>query len=165
MRRDRQQCAKDFRSDYATHADFCDALAQDTNSLYLLAFLLTTNHEDAEHCFAATVEDVFKPVPVFMDWVSTWIRRTLIIQAIMIVFNPNRYKRRADRWYSGQGESGLTIDAITSLADLDRFVFVMSVLERYSVHECSLFLSCSSGTVIQSRERALSSLPSLTPAT
>lgn len=61
MRRDRQQCAKDFRSDYATHADFCDALAQDTKSLYLLAFLLTTNHGDAEHCFAATVEKVFKP--------------------------------------------------------------------------------------------------------
>jgi DNA-directed RNA polymerase specialized sigma24 family protein len=164
MRRDRQECAEDFRSDYATHADFCDALAQDTKSLYLLAFLLTTNHGDAEHCFAATVEKVFKPATVFLDWASTWIRRTLIIEAIMIVFNPNRYKRRADRWYSGQGESGLTIDAITSLADLDRFVFVMSVLERYSVHECSLFLGCSSGAVIQSRERALSRLPALMPA-
>ena len=164
MRRDRQQCAKDFRSGYATHADFCEVLMQNTNSLYLLAFLLTTNHEDAEHCFAATVEEVFKPSTVFTNWASRWIRRTLIIQAIMIVFDPNRHKQNADRWYSGQGESGLTIDAITSLADLDRFVFVMSVLERYSVHECSLLLSCSSGTVIQSREGALSSLPSLTAA-
>ncbi len=29
-------------------------------------------------------------------------------------------------------------DAITHLADLDRSVFVMSFLERHSVHECSL---------------------------
>lgn len=165
MRRDRQKCAKDFRSDYATHTDFCEALTQDTNSLYLLAFLLTTNHEDAEHCFAATVEEVFKPATVFREWASRWIRRTLIIQAIMIVFDPNRHKQNADSWYSDEGESGLTIDATNSLADLDRFVFVMSVLERYSVHECSLFLGCSSGAVIQSRERALSSLASLTPAT
>ena len=164
MRRDRQKCAKDFRSDYATHADFCEALTQDTNSLYLLAFLLTTNHEDAEHCFAETVEEVFKPATVFRDWASTWIRRTLIIQAIMIVFDPNRHKQNADRWYSGQGESGLTIDAITSLADLDRFVFVMLFLAHFSVHECSLFLGCSSGAVIESRERALSSLSALTPA-
>lgn len=155
MRRDRQQCAKDFRSDYATHADFCDALVQNTNSLYLLAFLLTTNHEDAEHCFATTVEEVFKPSTVFTNWASTWIRRALIIQAIMIVFDPNRHKRNVDSWHSDEGESGLVIDAINGLADLDRFVFVMLVLERYSVHECSLLLSCSSGTVIQSRERAL----------
>jgi DNA-directed RNA polymerase specialized sigma24 family protein len=164
VRRDRQKCAKDFRSDYATHADFCEALTQDTNSLYLLAFLLTTNHEDAEHCFAATVEEVFKRATVFRDWASTWIRHTLIIQAIMIVFDPNRHKQNADSWYSDEGESGLAIDAINSLADLDRFVFVMLVLERYSIHECSLFLGCSSGAVIQSRERALSRLPALMPA-
>lgn len=164
MRRNRQQCAKDFRSDYATSADFCDALAQDLDSLYLLAFLLTASHGDAERCFASTVEEVFKPPTVFTGWASTWIRRTLAIQAVMIVFDPNRRKRTVDKWHSGQNESGLAIDAITSLADLDRCVFVMSVLERYSVHECSLFLGCSSGAVIQSREHALSCLPALMPA-
>jgi hypothetical protein len=35
------------------------------------------------------------------------------------------------------------IDALLQLADFDRFVFVMSVLEHYSEHDCALLLGCS----------------------
>lgn len=163
MRQNPQEPVTDFRSDYATRADFCDAIADDTNSLYLLAFLLTANHELAEGCFVATVEQAFKPNTVFKDWVPSWIRRALITCAITIVFDAsNRGKPSADSWYPGQGESGLAIDAMTRLADLDRFVFVMSVLERYSLHECCLLLGCAPSMVIESRARALRDLPTLT---
>jgi DNA-directed RNA polymerase specialized sigma24 family protein len=159
MRRNRQHPVRDFRSDYATPADFCDAFAENTNSLYRLAFLLTTNHAAAEHCFVDAVEQAFKPNSVFKEWVSSWLRRTLIASAITTVFEAsNPDKRSADSWYPGRGEGVPAIDAITRLADLDRFVFVMSVLERYSVHECSLLLSCPAGTVIESRARALMDL-------
>ena len=134
----------------------------DADSLYLLAFLLTTNHEDAENCFVAAVEQAFKSNTVFKDWAVSWIRRTLITRAIATIFGrSNQDKRRPDRWYEGQNEIGLTIDAITRLGDRDRFIFVMSVLERYSDHECSLLLGCRLGTVIESRTDALQALPGL----
>jgi DNA-directed RNA polymerase specialized sigma24 family protein len=159
MRQNRQQSVTDFRSDYATRADFCNALADDTNSLYLLAFLLTTNHAAAEHCFGDAVKQAFKPNGVFKEWTRSWVRRTLITSAITAVFDPsNRGQRSADSWYPGQGEGRLRIAAITRLADLDRFVLVLSVLERYSVYECSLLLGCQASTVIESRARALRDL-------
>lgn len=35
------------RAEYATHADFCKVFERDMKPLYLLAFLLTANHQDA----------------------------------------------------------------------------------------------------------------------
>jgi hypothetical protein len=51
--------------------------------------------------------------------------------------------------------------AVTQLPLLERFVFVMSVLERYSTWDCSLLLGCSMKKVAQARQRALSGLPGL----
>ena len=38
------------------------------------------------------------------------------------------------------------VSAILELAHLERFVFVMSVLERYSDHDCSILLGCARRT-------------------
>jgi hypothetical protein len=48
--------------------------------------------------------------------------------------------------------------AILELAPLERFVFVMSVLERYSEHDCSILLGCSRRDVAAARDRALQQL-------
>jgi hypothetical protein len=58
-----------------------------------------------------------------------------------------------------QGEYG--IDTITKLAAFERFVFVTSILERYSNWECSLLLECSRNKVAQAQMRALGRLPEL----
>jgi DNA-directed RNA polymerase specialized sigma24 family protein len=47
------------------------------------------------------------------------------------------------------------VDRLLSLRDFDRFVFVMSVLERYSEHECALLLGCTPPDVREARTRAL----------
>jgi len=44
----RLQPVGNFRCDYATGADFCDAFVTSTDSSYLLVFLLTVNHDAAE---------------------------------------------------------------------------------------------------------------------
>ena len=158
----RQQPVTDFRSDYATGTDFCDAFTDHTQSLYLLAFLLTTTHAAAERCFVDAIGPAFKSNTVFKEWTASWIKRTLIARAITTVFDvSNPYKRGADRWYLGRGERRPAIEAITHLADLDRFVFVMSILESYPVHECSLLLGYPACAVIESRARALRDLPTL----
>ena len=54
------------------------------------------------------------------------------------------------------------INVVIHLLPLERFVFVMTILEHYSVCECSLLLACSTKEVAQAQWRALSQLPALT---
>jgi hypothetical protein len=69
---------ENFRADYAKHADFCEIFEKDIKRLYLLAFLLTADHKQAEQCFASTVEEAFKKPTVFKEWARSWVNRTLI---------------------------------------------------------------------------------------
>ena len=72
----RLQPVGNFRCDDAG-ADFCDAFVTSTDSAYLLAFLLTANHEAAERCFVAALDQAFKANAVFKERATSWIRRIL----------------------------------------------------------------------------------------
>jgi len=151
-----------FRTDYAKRTDFCELFEQDMRLLYLLAFLLTANHKESEQSFVSTVEETFKDETVFKDWARSWVKRRLIENAIEIVSpasGPNGRKR--DLWSAGRGETHgeYEIDTVTRLAPFDRFVFVMSILERYSNWDCSLMLGCSMNKIAQARMKALHRLP------
>jgi hypothetical protein len=153
-----------FRADYAKHADFCDVFKNDTNALYLLAFLLTANHKESEQCFVLAVEEAFKEQAVFKEWARSWLKRRLIENAIEIVSPGSaRDGRKRDLWSAGQREPqrGYEIDAVTKLAAFERFVFVMSILERYSIWDCSLLLGFSINKVAHARMKALRRLPDL----
>ena len=52
------------------------------------------------------------------------------------------------------------MDAVLRLADFERFVFVMSVLEHYSEHDCAFLLGCSDREIREGRTRALKELMS-----
>jgi hypothetical protein len=41
-----------LKAKQAVWGDFCDDFVKDMKPLYLLAFLLAANHQDAEHCLA-----------------------------------------------------------------------------------------------------------------
>jgi len=56
--RSNEQKAANFRADYAKHDDYCEVFEKDAKSLYLLAFVLTVNHKESEHCFVSTVDKV-----------------------------------------------------------------------------------------------------------
>jgi DNA-directed RNA polymerase specialized sigma24 family protein len=153
-----------FSAEYAQHDDFCDVFEKDTKSLYLLAFLLTANHKESKQCFATTFEEAFKEPAVFKDWVRSWVRRRLIENALEIVSPASgRSRQKRNLWGAEQRETGkeCEIDTVTKLAPFERFVFVMSTLERYSNWECSLLLGCSMNKVAQARVRALRRLPDL----
>jgi hypothetical protein len=156
-----------FRGDYATPVDFCNMFRNDTKRLYLLAFLLTTNHKESEQCFVSTVEKAFKEQAVFKEWARSWIKRTLIENAIEIV-SPAlpRNGQRRELWSAGQRETQkeCEIDGVTKLAAFERFVFVMSILERYSNWDCALLLGCSMIQVAQARMKALRRFPDLKTA-
>jgi len=50
------------------------------------------------------------------------------------------------------------VRAILELAPFERFVFVMSVLERYSDHDCSILLGCPRRDITTTRARAMHQL-------
>ena len=153
-----------FRADYATHEDFCEVFEKDTEPLYLLAFLLTANHKESEQCFGSTVEETRKEQAVFKEWARSWVKRRLIENAIKIV-SPISDRKGGERdfWNAAGSETQrqFEIDTVTKLAPVERFVFVMSILERYSNSDCSLLLGCSMKRVAQARVKALRRLPEL----
>lgn len=152
----------DFRADYATRADFCEVLERELNSLYLLAFLLTANHKAAEQCFTTTVQEALEEHSVFKDWALSWVKRSIIKNAIGIVSAASgRCTEKRELWTLGISERNgdNEINVVTQLSPFERFVFVMSVLEHYSAWECSILLGCSAQKVAQFRTQALRGLP------
>ena len=158
MFRFRKPEIENFRADYAKHADFCEVFEKDIRRLYLLAFLLTADHKQAEQGLASTVEEAFKEQAVFKEWARSWVNRTLIEKAIEIV-SPlsNRPNEKRDSWSAGSHETHGQdkLNAMIQLSPLERFVFVMSVLERYLDRDCALMLGCNPNKVSQARRKAL----------
>ena len=148
-------------SGYAQHSDFCAVFEKGIKPLYLLAFLMTANHKDAEQCFVSTVEEAFKEQAVFKGWERSWVKRRLIKNAIQIASPASARSAKRDSWEPHQREAHRydAIDAVTKLVPLERFVLVMSILERYSAWDCSLLLGCSIKNVAVARMRALRRLP------
>ena len=156
---------RDFRSDYATCADFCEVFRRNTTQLYLLAFLLTANHQEAQECFVGAMDKAFAERNVFKGWEESWSKRCLIEHAIgAIIFQPGRREARRDVWFQ-DGEIGFRtfLDAVTQLKSTERIVFVMTVLEGYSVKETALLLDRTPESVYNLRIEALQRLAELNP--
>jgi hypothetical protein len=152
----------EFTSQYATSADHTWIFQQDMSSLYLLSFLLTGNHARAEQCYLGAIESAIKGNPVFKEWAGSWSRRCVIRSAIRLGFSQSIHNEVRDVWDESAVSS--VIHVVTRLAPLERFVFVMSVLERYSAPECSVLLNCTAQDVIAIRLQALRALGEFDPA-
>jgi DNA-directed RNA polymerase specialized sigma24 family protein len=50
---------------------------------------------------------------------------------------------------------------LLGLADFERLVFVLCVLERYREHDCALLLGCSASQVREAWTRAIEALASI----
>jgi len=140
---------------YASSADFCQIFEKDMDSLYLLSFWLTGDHSLAEKCFVRGLEDSQKGNPVFKEWTLSWARRSIIQSAIQMIRPRPTHNRTSistsDRSAGHAMTQPAEIANLVELPQFERFVFVMSVLERSSDHECSLLLDCTRGDVIAAR--------------
>jgi DNA-directed RNA polymerase specialized sigma24 family protein len=140
---------------YATRADFCRIFESDMNRLYLLCYLLTADHGMAEECFVRGLEDTTGGNRVFRDWVESWARRTIIHNAIQLVRPRPSDTNVSNSRVQPDAKDPAPISAVVELPAFERFVFVMSVLERQSVRECSLLLGCGREDVAAARIRTL----------
>ena len=154
---------------YATCHDFFKIFDEDMHGLYQLSFLLTGDRQKGERCFVEGMEDCAKGNRVFREWAHTWAKRVIVQNAI------RELKPRP----SHSDSSGLIptafshkngpiehfdVDAVLRLADFERFVFVLCVLERYREYECALLLGCSASEVREARTEAIQELAKFRPS-
>jgi hypothetical protein len=156
-------------SEYARRRDFCHIYLEQMNSLYLLSLLLTANSSKAQHCFLSGFDDSVSNRFVFKEKASLWARRSIILQAIRLLGPRPNHEGELNKTkpLPSRGSASAEVRMqphfarIVELDTFERFVFIMSVLEKYSVQECSLLLSCFRGDVIRARTAAVRHLASV----
>jgi hypothetical protein len=144
-----------------TEADFCRIFSEDMNSLYWLSMLLTADELTAEQCFVSGLGDCVEGNPVFGEWAHSWARRTIIQNAIrMIAPQPagDRNPGPRERTVQNHGIVRAAAAVVLGLDPFARFVFVMSVLERYSDQDICALLGASRLDVADARVRALAEI-------
>jgi DNA-directed RNA polymerase specialized sigma24 family protein len=147
---------------YATHEDFHTIFNNGLNGLYQLSFLLTRNPDKAERCLVSGLDDCVSGNRVFREWAHSWAKRAIIQSAIReLKPRPNQFDSPLSGAifpdigeFSNRPSGHFAMDSVLSLEDFERFVFVMSVLEHYSDHDCVLLLGCSAREVRKARARA-----------
>lgn len=147
---------------YASSGDFRRIFHKETDSLYRLSFLLTADREKAEQCFVSGFEDSVKGSPVFKEWARSWARRVIIQNAVRVInprpmeeHTPSSFNRSGKTMTAEQAEIAAVLEAVLDLGPFERFVYVMSVLERYSDQDCSVLLGYPRRDIVEARIRAL----------
>jgi hypothetical protein len=144
-------------NDYATQADFCAIFRQHLNHLYLSALVLAADEVVAEKCLLAAFDLCTKGGPVFRELALSWSRRNIIKSAIRLI-SPAPYDGSQCHWIGDCGhlevDQDESLKCVQELPPFERFVFAISVLERYSDRECALLLGCSYADILPARIRA-----------
>jgi len=149
------------KNEYATPADFCKLFSQHLNSFYVLLLVLTADHEKAEDCMLLALEDCLESKTVFKEWAHSWAKRTAIKTAIRLVLGsetPADMQVEAGRIEDAMSGANALLAGIATLRPFNRFVYVMSVLEKMSDTECALLLDCSVREVVAAKKRALQTM-------
>ena len=152
-----RKLGKQQPSPYATTTDFCQIFERDMNRLYRLSFLLTGDEPVAEQCFLSGLQMAQEGSPIFKNWAGAWARRMIILEVIRVL-QPHLMVDTSESSGRVAGDCAtdrIEIAEIVLLPVFERFAFVMSVLEGYSDHECSLHLGCTRAAVAAARVRAL----------
>jgi hypothetical protein len=144
---------------YAAAADFGEVFTEEMRSLYLLSFLLTADKDKAEQCFIGGLGECLEGISAFMEWARLWARRAIVKQAIRMI---GPAPDSTDHWplVSVKNTAVASPDnnllaAVVSLSAFERFVFVMSILERMSDGDCLSLLRCSRRELDLARELAV----------
>jgi hypothetical protein len=141
----------------ATAEDFRKLFTEDSNGLYLLSFLLTANHEKAEQCLVDGLDDCVDGNAVFEEWAGSWARRAIVRNAIRMIAPHDGQAKPTKNAFQPPGASGVLKMPVQNAAfnDLERFVYVLSVLESYSDQDCVVLLGISRQEVRATRALAL----------
>jgi hypothetical protein len=157
------QIPEDTANLSASHEDVSGIFSEDPDGLYQLSLLLTGNLEMAARCLVAGLDGAAEH-STFGKWARAWSKRMIVENAIReLKPRPSHFPASVSvfphtGWLSSDPGGHFELETILALEDFERFVFVMSVLERYSEHECALLLECSVSEIQEARTGALQKL-------
>ena len=151
------------RREYARKEEFVGVFECERVGLQRLALLLTANSETAKRCLSRAFRECIASTLVSKEWVVSWTRRMVIRNAINLVIGPGG---RSFVTTNDEVDDGFvafspddTLDSIAAsetvldLPEFERFVLVICVLERYSIHDCALLLGRSPRDISEARQR------------
>ncbi|HMH11946.1 MAG TPA: hypothetical protein VK578_02450 [Edaphobacter sp.] len=139
------------QGEYATAEDFRELFTEDPNGFYMLSFLLTANHEKAKQCFVAGLDDCVDGNAVFQEWAGRWARRVIVRNAIRILAPHKGEPKPTEIADQPAGKrrvlempvQDVPFASVLRLNEFERFVYVLSVIERFGDHECAVLLGIS----------------------
>jgi hypothetical protein len=151
------------RCEYARKEDFVEVFECERAGLQRLALLLTANSQAANRCLMSAVRECIASSSVSKEWVLSWTRRVVIRNAISLVMGPegqsfvNRNDDADDEHVALSRRDSLGAiagsESILDLPDFERLVFIICILERYSIHDCALLLGKSPRDIVEARQR------------
>ena len=151
------------RCEYARKEEFVAVFDCERVGLQRLAILLTANSEAAKRCLSRAFQECIASTSVSKEWVVSWTRRMVIRNAISLVMGSggrsfvNTNDDAGDGFVAFSPDDSLGVIAasgsILDLPEFERFVFVICVLERYSIHDCALLLGKSRRDINEARQR------------
>lgn len=157
----KDQDLREQAEEYASHYDFRAMFTDDETGLRLLANLLTGDRESAEQCLVIGLDGESPDNPTFRNWAHSWSKKTIIKNAIQTVApSPQKADGNWDTLHTPETLAG----AVSCLDAFERFVFVMSLVEGYSVQECAALLGTSPQEVSIAKSRAVEHVAALLPA-
>jgi DNA-directed RNA polymerase specialized sigma24 family protein len=151
------------RCEYACKEEFISVFECEREGLQKLALLLTANKEAANQCLIRALLECIASSSVFKGWTLNWARRVVIRNAISFILD-----RGGQSLFNviGDADTGLIsftpgdtlsalaeFESVLGLPDVERFVFVICVLEGYSPHDCALLLGRSPREIDEVRKR------------
>jgi hypothetical protein len=160
FRRKSSQRARERATEYATCKDFQQIFNEEMAGLHLLAYLLTGDPARAEQCFVAGLDDSIHGNPVFKQWARAWSKRSIIQNAIKAMAPAGERGNGQPDAPANPREGGEPelVSLVVRWPALERFVFVMAVLEGYSIRECAALLGCSDKQIITVKSQVLKRL-------
>jgi hypothetical protein len=151
------------RGEYVSKEEFASVFERERESLQRLALLLTANSEATKRCLSRAYRECIASSSVSKEWVLIWTRRMVIRNAISLVMGPGSQSfvganddadNRLIEFFPDDALGAIAeSESIFDLPELDRFVFVICILERYSIHDCALLLRRSPRDINEARQR------------
>lgn len=134
---------------------YCSLPKQETTRLYMLSLMLTADVDSAESCLVSGLSECMSMRPSLSEWTNGWARRVLVQNAIQLM---QPAADRDQQVVSCNLRLKPALHAVMRLKNLERFVFVLSVLEGYSDRECAVLLGPSAREIMAVKVRSLENL-------
>ena len=158
-----RRVAADATSQFPTCEDFRKLFTEDVHGLHLLSFILTADHEKAEQCFVAGLDECVDGDSVFREWAHPWAKRMIVRNAVQMISPHPGTARSTPCTFCFAGKANLAEIAledglfarVLALDDFERFVYVLSILEGYSIQDCAGLLGTLQQTITETRVLAL----------